>query len=1050
MNAAGTGTIANLAGITFTDGASADSAIDNVISGNTLSGISMINYYTSSGSSNNLVQGNLIGTDPTGMIALGNSGPGVVIYATSSGNTIGGTTAAARNIISANASAGVSITGTGASGNIIIGNYIGTNSAGTAALGNSGDGVILSGGTTGNTVGGAVAGSGNVISGNSGAGVDIVGSSSNLVAMNWIGTTAAGTAELGNTGDGVLVSQSAANTIGGTSVGAGNLTSANTNGVEINDSSSTLIEGNLIGLDQTGTLAFGNTGAGVLVDAGSSGTTIGGAVGGRNEISGNAEGVMITGAATTGTLIAGNLIGTDVEGTVAVGNKGAGIEIAGGTGTTIGGTTSVARNVISGNKGDGVDVDSGVTSTLVQGNYIGIDQSATIALGNTGDGVSIAVAPGTTIGGTTQGSGNVISGNLGAGLTIEGGASPAALVLGNRIGTDYRATTAVPNGTFGVLLNGASDVTIGGTASGSRNIIAGNLDAGIGLYGGTTGTVIQGNWIGTDDTGSNPLGNATGVQIDGGSSSNTIGGTAAGAGNTIAFSTGIGVDVDATAGTGNAIRLNSIFSSTGVGISLGGGGVILNTPGGPHTGPNDLQNYPVITQVTSAGGTTTVTGTFNSTPSTTFALDFYTLSSVNASGYGEGRYVLGSGSVSTDSSGNASFSFAFNTPASGTQFVTATATDPGGNTSEFSQEFGIDHAPTARMSFSTLTVNEGVPVSFDGAASTSPDGDLLTYTWNFDDGATATGPAPSHTYTSAGTDTVTLTVNDGFGGISTAQATVTVVDVPPAFTPDSYTAPLTYTAPVPGSGFGASVAFDYGDVAIGAPFDNSPSVKDTGQVYLYDATPEVDAATTTYAYGQLIHVFADPNPEHGDEFGASLAVIGNDLVVGAPGSSLSGPGDGVAYVFDANVESTTFGDLLATLTIPDAASQSQAHFGASVGATDSNILVGAPGASSGKGGVYEFDGDTTDPSFGSLVLPISNPDKQAGSQFGAAVAALGDNIIVGAPYDSTGGAQTGTVYEFDGTTGAGAGAHHQPGRFQRLRLGRRVCRIEHPDRVAVR
>ena len=121
------------------------------------------------------------------------------------------------------------------------------------------------------------------------------------------------------------------------------------------------------------------------------------------------------------------------------------------------------------------------------------------------------------------------------------------------------------------------------------------------------------------------------------------------------------MDVDATAGTGNEIRLNSIFSNGGLGIDLGGDGVTLNNSV-PHTGPNDHQNFPVITGVTSAGGTTTVTGTFNSTPSTTFALDFYTLSSINASGYGEGRYLLGSAPVTTDASGNASFSFTFPTP----------------------------------------------------------------------------------------------------------------------------------------------------------------------------------------------------------------------------------------------------------------------------------------------------------------------------------------------------------------------------------------------------
>src|SRR6202034_1620122 len=119
--------------------------------------------------------------------------------------------------------------------------------------------------------------------------------------------------------------------------------------------------------------------------------------------------------------------------------------------------------------------------------------------------------------------------------------------------------------------------------------------------GSTTGALIEDNLIGTDLTGSIALGNGNGIQIDSGSSNNTIGGTAAGAGNTIAFSTGIGVDVDSSAGTGNEIRLNAIFSNTGLGIDLGGDGVTLNNSV-PHTGPNNYQNFPVITSVSSAGG----------------------------------------------------------------------------------------------------------------------------------------------------------------------------------------------------------------------------------------------------------------------------------------------------------------------------------------------------------------------------------------------------------------------------------------------------------------
>ena len=1010
----------------------------NLIAGNSQGGIGFLGGSTPGvgdlGSSDDLIEGNLIGSNAAGTAALGNGGAafpyagqeaGIYISdpadpnQNSTGNTIGGTAAGAANLISGNAAPGIVITGSSATANLVEGNLIGTNAAGTAAIGNSGDGVQITGGASGNTIGGTVAGSGNVIAGNSGNGVAIAGSSSTLVAMNWIGTNATGTAKLGNTGDGIYLNQASSSTIGGTTAGAGNLISGNTNGVEIDDSSAILVQGNLIGLDQTGTLSFGNTGAGVLVDAGSSANTIGGAVGGaRNEISGNAEGVMVSGSATTGTVVAGNLIGTDVNGIAEVGNLTAGITISGASGTTIGGTTTVARNVISGNLGDGVDLGSGATDTLLEGNYVGTDQTGSNALGNRGVGVSVNGAQGVTIGGTVQSAGNVISGNTQSGLSIQGAATGVA-VVGNLIGTDKAASFALGNGSFGVLVSGTPGVTIGGTAAGAGNIVSGNSGAGVSLTADTTGAVVQGNLIGTDFTASNPLGNATGVLISGSSSNNTIGGTATGAGNTIAYSTGIGVDVDATAGTGNAIRLNAIFSNTALGIDLGGDGVTPNTPGGPHTGPNQDQNFPVITGVISAGGTTTVSGTFNSTPSTTFELDFYTLSSTNASGYGEGRYVLGSHSISTDPSGNASFSFPFPTLSGGTQFVTATATDPGGNTSEFSQEFGIDHPPTARIGFTTLTVDEGVAVPFSGTGSISPDGDPLSYSWTFGVGATATGAAPIHTFTTAGTVTVTLTVNDGFGGTNTATATVNVIDVPPVFTPNSFTLPLSFAAPAASDGFGAAVASVNGDVAIAAPSANGSSVNNTGAVYLYDGVPTDDGVSTAYSYGALIHAFADPNPASGDQFGASIAVVGNDLLVGAPGSSISGIGNGAAYLFDANSDSATFGALLATFTLPNPGSTTDAQFGASVSSAGSAVVIGAPGAASDEGAVYEFQGDSTQPSFGSPLWTIPNPDAGVGSQFGAAVSGIGSIVIVGAPSATTSlSTSLGKVYLFDDTTRA--------------------------------
>ena len=311
-----------------------------------------------------------------------------------------------------------------------------------------------------------------------------------------------------------------------------------------------------------------------------------------------------------------------------------------------------------------------------------------------------------------------------------------------------------------------------------------------------------------------------------------------------------------------------------------------------------------------------------------------------------------------------------------------------------------------------------MPVTFDGSSSTSPSGDPLTYSWTFGDGGTATGPTPTHIYRAPGSDQVVLTVSDGFGGVSTATATISVIDVVPAFTPNSFTAPETYTAPAGGDDFGESVAAIYGNVAVGAPAGNGTSVLNTGVVDLYDGVPTDDGVSTTYAYGALVHVFEDPDPVPGDEFGASLAVIGNDLVIGAPGAS---GGTGAVYVFDANPDDATFGDLLATIAMPGADAGPGAEFGAAVGATATNILVGAPGAADGQGAAFEFEGDSTGPDFGDLLLSIALPGAASTppAGFGAAVAGLGSNIVVGAPESSTAQAGSlGNVYVIDGTTGS--------------------------------
>ncbi len=126
-----------------------------------------------------------------------------------------------------------------------------------------------------------------------------------------------------------------------------------------------------------------------------------------------------------------------------------------------------------------------------------------------------------------------------------------------------------------------------------------------------------------------------------------------------------------------------------MGIDLANDGVTLNTPGGPHSGPNDLQNDPVLTSATSDSTLTTIVGTFNSTPNATFRIELFSNGSADPSGYGQGQTYLGFINVTTDGSGNAIFSATFTTVVPAGQVISATATDPNGNTSEFAQDLTV-------------------------------------------------------------------------------------------------------------------------------------------------------------------------------------------------------------------------------------------------------------------------------------------------------------------------------------------------------------------------
>jgi len=389
-------------------------------------------------------------------------------------------------------------------------------------------------------------------------------------------------------------------------------------------------------------------------------------------------GIYIDGPGATGNKVTGNYLGTDASGTQDLGNDAHGLTVDGAN-NTVGGATAAERNVISGNDALGILFeDTGAGGNKVMGNYIGTDASGTKDLGNASHGVAIDDVPNNTIGGTTTGARNVISGNNGNGVSILG--NDGNKIMGNYVGTDATGTKDLGNTYHGVYIDYGKDNTIGGTTAGERNVISGNNGNGVLIEGaGATGNKVTGNFIGTDKNGAAPLGNsANGVYIS--APNNTVGGTTAGGRNTISGNAGSGVSIYGAGATGNRILQNSTFSNGGLGIDLGDDGPTANDPGDADTGPNNLQNFPVIASAKTGGGKTTVRARLNSTPNRTYKVQIFS----NPSGTDEGKKFMGQKSVTTDSSGNVTFSFSPAQKVGLGRTITATATSPAGNTSEFS------------------------------------------------------------------------------------------------------------------------------------------------------------------------------------------------------------------------------------------------------------------------------------------------------------------------------------------------------------------------------
>jgi hypothetical protein len=552
--------------------------LGNVIGGNAGPGIDI----SGDGADNNLIYGNRIGADLIGVLAIPN-GMGIKVAGGPDNNQIGGGIPNLANLISGNTSHGVGIYNTGTTGNRIWGNQIGTQSTGSAALGNGGEGVVIQEGATFNVV------DGNLISSNGGNGVWLsdAGTNNNEVVRNTIGLDTAGISRLGNALNAVIVRNGAQNNWIGRQ-GQGNTLSGNgQDGARIDGAGTqgNYVLSNTIGTNIIGAAAISNAGNGVRISNGASSNYVGwdivNPVG--NLISGNAnDGVNISGASTTGNAVYANVIGLNRSQTGKVGNGASGVALLAGARNNIIGFPLGAGsggNIIAGNGGAGVFIsDAGTSGNLVYANVIGTNRSGAFALGNGGAGLTLyASAVTNTIGGNRlSGLGNIIAGNSGPGIDVNGSGTRNNAILGNIIGANPSTSLAVPNGIGIRLFGGPSSNRIGSTANGDGNVLSGNDSHGIGVYNtGTMSNVIAGNLIGTNLTGTAALPNAQyGIVVQEAASSNVI--TA----NLISGNLSHGIHFDSVNTRFNTVIGNKIGTNLAASAAIANGGNGVTLQGG--------------------------------------------------------------------------------------------------------------------------------------------------------------------------------------------------------------------------------------------------------------------------------------------------------------------------------------------------------------------------------------------------------------------------------------------------------------------------------------
>ncbi|HPY40241.1 MAG TPA: SdrD B-like domain-containing protein, partial [Thiolinea sp.] len=698
-----------------------------------------------------------LATDGTSLASNGTHG--LLVQAGAINLTVGGNTEDERNLISGNNQDGIHLEGVATA--TISRNYVGTDATGTAARSNNRSGASYAGISV-TLASSALTIRNNLISGNDiltgvapvynvSSGIWLDGVATAAITGNYIGTNAAGTAALRNTGYGVYVKSTTDIVIGGTTAAARNIISANFKDA-INTRFGTnrlAILGNYLGTDLSGTVNLGNTDNGIFLQDTQNATIGNSTAAGRNIIAGNKiSGIRNSNSA--GTLIAGNYIGLDTSGMVALGNSLHGIYVQNSANVRVGGSALADRNVVAANGVIGVFLDGATSNTRVENNIVGLKVDGNTDAGNLSAGVETKTTSGAVI------HNNIIAANRTRGVHLV--TSPNTTITSNIIGLNATGTADHGNGSNGIdIETGVAGLNISGNTiagNGSHGIFVINTVSGSKLF---TSSTIKNNRIGVALDGITSMGNdGAGIWLEA-VSGLVVGGTSSTEANTLAYNKGDGIAVVGAGANQNNFSHNSIYANAGLGIDLNNDNVTLNDGNDADMGyANDSLNFPVLLSARLVGTDMVIKGCAPANAT----IELYE-SDVSTGGaatpganhfdltkdYGEGQTFLASlvegsagdtdttnCSLPTDVDGNIqtgmkSFKFTLPIPATvqGGDLLTATATIDTVGTSEFSPtvNYSTSNGEIKGSVFEDLNYGGGVGRPFGTAGAVGINGAVV-------------------------------------------------------------------------------------------------------------------------------------------------------------------------------------------------------------------------------------------------------------------------------------------------------------------------------------